>query len=119
AFNARFFPFFKLPSFARLFFVGGGAGMAWIREEYENVYSNTPGSIYYGSPYSIVTESTSQWTPLFRIMTGFTGSGGQFGFGGEVRFNIVPLKTSNQPFATTRAKNFNSVDLTLRFYFSL
>jgi hypothetical protein len=115
--NARFFPLFKLPSFLRLFFVGGGAGMLWVREQYDNVYSNTPGGVYTSG--ILRTESTSQWAPLFRVMTGFTGTGGQFGFGGEIRYNIIPLKESNDPFATRYAKNFNSVDLTLRFYFSL
>jgi hypothetical protein len=115
--NVRFFPLFKLKSFGRLFFVGAGAGAVWIREEYDNVYNNDPGSYYYyGAP---VTESTSQWAPLFRIMAGFTGTGGAFGFGGELRYNFVPLKQTNEPFATRYAPNFNSVDLSLRFYFSL
>jgi hypothetical protein len=118
AVNARFFPFFKLDkSFMRLFFIGGGAGVEWIREEYDNFYSNTPG-VYYNSGV-LVTESTSQWAPLFRALIGFTGSGGMFGFGGELRFNIVPLKTTNEPFATRFASNFNSVDLALRFYFGM
>jgi hypothetical protein len=118
--NARFFPFFKLDkSFMRLFFIGGGAGIEWIREEYDVYYSQVPG-IGFGNQYSYLnTISTSQWAPVFRAMTGFTGSGGTFGFGGELRFNIVPLKTSNDPFATRYSKNFNSVDLALRFYFSL
>ena len=116
AINARFFPFYKMDkSFIRLFFVGGGAGVMWVREEYNNIYDHIPP--YYGINY--ITESTSQWAPVFRIMTGFTGSGGMFGFGGELRFNFVPLKTSNDPFATRQSKNFNSVDLALRFYFSL
>ena len=118
AVNARFFPFFKQTGFMRLFFVGGAAGVEWIREEYQNVYSNTPGAIYIGSG-PLVDETTSQWAPLFRLMTGFTGNGGQFGYGGEIRYNIIPLKATNQPFATRQAKNYNSVDLTLRFYFSL
>jgi hypothetical protein len=116
--NARFFPFFKMDkSFARLFFIGGGAGMAWIREEYDIYYSSQPG--FYGYNYYPSTESTSQWAPLFRAMLGFTGSGGQFGFGGEIRYNIIPLKSSDEPFVTRKATNFNSVDLALRFYFSL
>ncbi len=117
ALNARFFPFFKQSNFVRLFFVGGGAGMIWVREENNNYYSNQSGGIYYDGP--LVDETTSQWAPLFRTMIGFTGTGGQFGFGGEVRYNIIPLKSTNQPFATRFAKNFNSVDLTVRFYFSL
>jgi hypothetical protein len=120
ALNARFFPFYKMDkSFIRLFFVGAGAGVLWVREEYDNTYGHTPpyGGYYYST--GTVTESTSQWAPIFRVMTGFTGSGGMFGFGGELRFNIVPLKTSDDPFATRQSKNFNSVDLALRFYFSL
>lgn len=118
--NARYFPFYKnTKSFIRLFFFGGGAGMLFVREEYDNYYANTPGINYYSGQSVLVTESTSQWAPLFRGMIGFTGAGGMFGFGGELRFNYVPLKVTNEPFATRYAKNFNSVDLALRFYFSL
>lgn len=119
AVNVRFFPLYKLKTYARLFFVGGGAGAVWTREEYDNYYSNSPGGIYLYEPYYFATESTSQWAPLFRIMAGFTGTGGAFGFGGELRYNFVPLKQTNEPFVTRRAPNFNSVDLSLRFYFSL
>jgi hypothetical protein len=115
--NVRFFPLYKLKTFGRLFFVGGGAGAVWIREEYDNIYNNDPSGYYiFGAG---TTESTSQWSPLFRIMTGFTGTGGAFGFGGEIRYNFVPLKQSDEPFATRYAPNFNSVDISLRFYFSL
>jgi hypothetical protein len=115
--NARFFPLYKLKTFGRLFFVGAGAGAVWIREEYDNFYNNDPSGYYiYGAGS---TESTSQWAPLFRIMTGFTGTGGAFGFGGELRYNFVPLKQTSEPFATRYAPNFNSVDISLRFYFSL
>ncbi len=118
AVNVRFFPFFKNDkSFIRLFFIGGGSGIEWIREEYDNTYGHTPPYNYFYT--GTITESTSQWAPIFRAMTGFTGSGGTFGFGGELRYNFVPLKTSNDPFATRQSKNFNSVDLALRFYFSL
>jgi hypothetical protein len=119
ALNVRFFPFFKLSSYARLFFVGGGIGAAWIREENDVYYNNNPTAYYYGDQYqSGIT--TSQWAPLFKIMAGVTGTGGQFGFGGELRYNIVPLKQDKtQPFATRFASDFNSVDITLRFYFSL
>jgi hypothetical protein len=117
ALNVRFFPLYRQTnSFVRLFFVGGGIGGAWIREEYDNYYSNDPSGFF--AEY-FETESTSQWQPLFRIMTGFTGTGGQFGFGGELRYNIIPLSQERQPFVTRIAENFNSVDLTLRFYFSL
>lgn len=119
AFNARFFPFFKLTSFARLFFIGGGVGAAWIREENDVFYNNNPvGYLYYSDFYA--TQNTNQWQPLFRAMTGFTGSGGQFGFGGELRYNFIPLtQDKSLPFATRFASNANSVDITLRFYFSL
>lgn len=120
AINVRFFPFFKLKSYARLFFIGGGAGMAWIKEDYDNLYSRDPNLPigYYG--YGGISESTSQWSPVFRAMIGVTGTGGQFGFGGEIRYNIISLKQeADSPFRTRVAKNFNSVDLTLRFYFSL
>jgi hypothetical protein len=118
--NARFFPFFKTKGFGRLFFVGAGGGVVWIREEYDNNYTTTPipPTYYYYGNYPI-TESTSQWAPLLRIMTGFTGTGGQFGFGGEIRYNFVPLKRNDEPFLTRIAPNFNSVELSLRFYFSL
>lgn len=117
ALNVRFFPFFKLKSFARLFFIGGGAGVAWIREENDIFYNSQPVG---GFGYLPTTQSTSQWAPVFKPMIGFTGTGGQFGFGGEVRYNIIPLKQDmTQPFATRFATNFNSVDITLRFYFSL
>jgi hypothetical protein len=108
---------YKMTSFARLFFIGGGIGYQWIKEDYDIFYSRTRQPIgYYGG----VSASDDQWAPVFRIMTGFTGTGGQFGFGGEVRYNIVPLKEeAGSPFATRRAKNFNSVDISLRFYFSL
>ena len=119
AVNARFFPLYKLKSFGRLFFVGGGAGAVWIREEYDNVYNNSPAGYYYGENYYFNTESTSQWQPLLRVMAGFTGAGGAFGFGGEVRFNIIPLTQSKEAFVTRYSPNFNSVDLTLRFYFGL
>jgi len=120
ALNIRFFPAFKSKGFGRLFFVGGGAGVVWIREEYDVVYSNSPAYGYYNGFYSnIFTVSTSQWSPLFRVMTGFTGTGGQFGFGGEVRYNFVPLKRNDEAFLTRIAPNFNSVELSLRFYFSL
>jgi hypothetical protein len=119
AVNVRFFPLYKLKTFGRLFFVGAGAGALWIREEYDNYYNNSPNGYLYGESYMFSTESTSQWAPLFRIMTGFTGTGGAFGFGGELRYNFVPLKQSNEPFATRYAPNFNSVDISLRFYFSL
>lgn len=123
AVNIRFFPLFSTKGFGRLFFVGGGVGAVWTREEYDNIYSNNPGGLYYygndtgNSP--IITESTSQWAPLLIIMTGFTGTGGAFGFGGELRYNFVPLKHTDEPFASRLAANFNSVDLVLRFYFSL
>jgi hypothetical protein len=118
--HARFFPFFTMSqSFARLFFVGAGAGVVWVREDYDNIYSNDPLIYYYFSGFTR-SESTSQWAPIFRIMTGFTGTGGQFGFGGELRYNFVPLKSeSNVPFKSKISPNFNSVDITLRFYFSL
>jgi hypothetical protein len=115
AINARFFPFFaQTASFARLFFIGVGGGAAWIREDYDyylgqlNVYGGT-----------LFNNATSQWAPVLRLMTGFTGSGGQFGFGGELRYNIIPLAQEPELFITKQAPNFNSVDLTLRFYFSL
>ncbi|RPI17072.1 MAG: hypothetical protein EHM58_10580 [Ignavibacteriae bacterium] len=113
--NARFFPFYtQTTSFARLFFIGGGAGAAWIKEDYDYYLGQLN---YYGSTF--FTGSTSQWQPVLRVMTGFTGSGGQFGFGGELRYNIIPLSQNNELFITRTAPNFNSVDLTLRFYFSL
>jgi hypothetical protein len=117
--NVRFFPFFKLTGFGRLFFVGGGAGAMWIREENDIYYNDEPfgGGYYGGIP---TTQATNQWAPMFRMMTGFTGTGGQFGFGGELRYNIVPLKQETSvPFATRFSTNANSVDITLRFYFSL
>ncbi|MEO8512707.1 MAG: hypothetical protein ABI543_04050 [Ignavibacteria bacterium] len=120
--NARFFPMFKQKGFARLFFIGGGIGAAWIREENDVIYNNTPNTFtIYGSGSEYRTGlTTSQWAPIFKVMTGFTGTGGQFGFGGEVSYNIIPLKQdTSQPFATRFAKDFNSVDITLRFYFSL
>lgn len=116
--NVRFFPMFKNTNFSRLFFIGGGVGTAWIREEYDNAYSNDPNNYNYYYNYGL-TENTSQWQPVFRGMIGFTGAGGQFGFGGELRFNFIPLTTDILPFATRLSKNFNSVDLALRFYFSL
>lgn len=117
--NVRFFPLFKQKGFGRLFFIGGGVGGSWIREENDVFFNNTP-TTYYGNDRYRSGMSTSQWAPVFKAMTGFTGSGGQFGFGGEVSYNIIPLnEETSQPFATRFAKNFNSVDLTLRFYFSL
>jgi len=119
AVNARFFPFFKSQNFVRLFFIGAGAGVIWIREQYDDIYSNDPTGYYYQDGF-LITESTSQWAPLARVMTGFTGTGGMFGFGGELRFNFIPLKRGvSLPFATRIAPNFNSVDLSLRFYFSM
>ncbi len=118
AVNVRFFPMYATKGFGRLFFIGGGLGGVWIREEYDNIYSNDP-NIYFGTSYYAVTESTSQWAPLLRIMTGFTGTGGAYGFGGEIRYNFVPLKHTDEPFVTRIASNYNSVDLSLRFYFSL
>jgi hypothetical protein len=114
--NVRFFPAFQSKGFGRLIFIGGGVGATWIREEYDHYYGNS-SSIYYAD--DIATESTSQWRPVFRLMAGATGTGGQFGFGGELRYNIIPLSTNQEPFITRTAKNMNSVDLTLRFYFSL
>ncbi len=118
AVNVRFFPLFKQKGFGRLFFIGGGVGGVWIREEYDNVYNNSPIGVSYLDGY-YVTESTSQWQPLLKVMAGFTGAGGAFGFGGEVRYNIIPLTQSNEAFVTRYSPNFNSVDLTLRFYFGL
>jgi hypothetical protein len=118
--NVRFFPMWKMTSFARLFFIGGGIGYQWIKEDYDVTYSRDPNLPpgYYG--FGGRSESGDQWSPVFRILTGFTGTGGQFGFGGEVRYNIVPLKQeSGSPFTTKIADNFNSVDICLRFYFSL
>lgn len=119
--NARFFPFYKMSkSFARLFFLGGGAGAIWIKEDYDNFYTSDPNNYYTGYYYGGITESTSQWQPMFRVMLGFTGTGGQFGFGGEVRYNIVPLtQENNVPFVTRISPNFNSIDIVLRGYFSL
>ncbi len=122
AVNLRFFPFFKLTSFSRLFFVGGGTGMIYISEDYIHQFTLKPYFSGYYDPNNIpvINEtSTSQWTPLFRIMTGFTGTGGALGFGGEVRYNFVPLKTNVEPFRTRVAKNYNSFDISLRFYYSL
>ncbi len=122
ALNVRFFPLFKQKGFARLFFIGGGVGAAWIREENDVYFNDNPTSIITSSGNQVYISgvSTSQWAPLFKAMAGFTGSGGQFGFGGEVRYNIIPLKQDTSiPFATRFSKDFNSVDLTLRFYFSL
>ncbi len=117
AVNFRFFPLYRLKTFGRLFFIGGGAGVVWIREEYDNYYNNNPSFLYINDVYR--NDATSQWQPLLRIMAGFTGSGGAFGFGGEVRYNLVPLTQSNEPLITRYSPNFNSVDLTLRFYFGL
>ncbi len=121
--NARFFPMFKQKGFARLFFIGGGVGASWIREENDVYFNNNPTSIITNGTNQqdyISGISTSQWAPVFKAMAGFTGTGGQFGFGGEVSYNIIPLKQDKtKPFATKFAKDFNSVDLTLRFYFSL
>ncbi len=123
AVNVRFFPLYKNKGFTRLFFIGGGLGAVWIREEYDHVFTSVPyynGNIYYGnSNYYAYTSSTNQWAPIFRILTGFTGSGGAFGFGGEIRYSFIPLKSNSDPFKTRIAKNANSVDLALRFYFSL
>ena len=119
--NVRFFPFYKLKNFVRLFFVGGGAGVEWINEDYDIHYDSNP-NLFIGSGfgYGGPSESTSQWAPVFRVITGFTGTGGQFGFGGELRYNIIPLKEEKgSPFRTRVASNFNSVDINLRFYFSL
>lgn len=117
AVNVKFFPMWKLKTFARLIFIGGGIGYQWIKEDYDNFYSRTRQPLgYYGG----VSESTDQWSPIFRIAAGVTGTGGQFGFGGEVRYNFVSLKQeTGSPFMTRVAKNFNSVDINLRFYFSL
>ena len=117
--NARFFPFFTQKSFIRLFFIGAGAGVVYIHENYDHNFTND--SVAYATQYPVYVpdQSTAQWAPIFRIMTGFTGTGGAFGYGGEVRFNIVPLKNNGDPFRTRIAKNFNSVDIALRFYFSL
>lgn len=115
AVNVRFFPFYaKTASFARLFFVGGGAGAAWIKEDYDYYLGQLN---YYGS--TLFNMSTSQWQPVLRLMAGFTGAGGQFGFGGELRYNFIPLSQTNELFVTRTSPNFNSVDLTLRFYFSM
>jgi len=119
AVNVRFFPLFKLKTFGRLFFIGAGAGAIWIREEYDNYFNNSPTGYLIGENFYFNTESTSQWQPLLRVMAGFTGAGGAFGFGGEVRYNIVPLTQSGEPFVTRYSPNYNSVDLTLRFYFGL
>ncbi len=120
ALNVRFFPMFKQKGFARLFFIGGGVGAAWIREENDVYYNNSPNTYGFQNDQFRSGISTSQWAPLFKAMVGFTGSGGQFGFGGELRYNIIPLKQDmTQPFATRFAKDFNSVDITVRFYFSL
>lgn len=123
ALNVRFFPFYKLKSYARLFFLGAGGGIMFIKEDYDNFYSPNPNEQVSGGYYSSYggpSETTSQWAPIFRAMLGVTGTGGQFGFGGEVRYNIIPLKQeAHSPFRTRQAKNFNSVDITLRFYFSL
>lgn len=119
ALNVRFFPMFKQKTFARLFFIGGGVGAAWIREENDVSYNNLPNTFSYGDPGQIGI-STSQWAPIFRIISGFTGTGGQFGYGAEISYNFIPLRQDqSQPFATRFAKDMNSVDITLRFYFSL
>ena len=121
--NARFFPLFKTKGFMRLFFVGAGAGATWIREEYDHNFTTQP--YYYGGYFDTnvysptYTSSTSQWEPVLRVITGFTGTGGMFGYGGELRFNFIPLKSNNDPFRTRMSKNFNSIDLAFRIYFSL
>ncbi len=117
AINARFFPLFQRKDFIRLFFIGAGAGAVWIREEYDNYYNTNPTVIFLNDAYR--NDATSQWQPLLRLMAGFTGAGGAFGFGGELRYNIIPLTQSNEPLVTRYSPNFNSVDLTLRFYFGL
>jgi hypothetical protein len=120
AINARFFPFFKLKSYARLIFIGGGVGAAWIREENDVWFNNNPTTYGFTTDQYRAGITTSQWAPVFKVMAGVTGTGGQFGFGGELRYNIIPLKQdTSEPFATRFAKDFNSVDITLRFYFSL
>jgi len=119
AINARFFPFYKLQTFFRLFFVGAGAGTIWIHEDNDHNLSINSNYYYYDPNNFFFSSTTSQWAPLFRIMTGFSGSGGAFGFGGEIRYNIVPLKNNGDPFRTRIAKNFNSVDIAARFYFSM
>ena len=123
AINVRFFPMYKQKSFARLFFIGGGAGAVWVREENDVYFNNNPTSIITNGVNQqdyISGISTSQWAPIFRIISGFTGTGGQFGFGGELSYNFIPLKQDQtKPFATRFGRDMNSVDITLRFYFSL
>lgn len=123
ALNVRFFPLYKQKTFARLFFIGGGAGAVWVREENDVYLNNNPTSIITNGVNQqdyISGISTSQWAPYFRVISGFTGTGGQFGFGGELSYNFIPLKQDQtKPFATRFAKDMNSVDITLRFYFSL
>jgi hypothetical protein len=118
--NVKFFPFFSLTNFSRLFFIGGGIGAVWIREENDAFFNNNPTGFEYNVGELFATASTDQWQILFRAITGFTGTGGQFGFGGELRYNFIPLTEDLRlPFATRFAKNANSLDITLRFYFSL
>jgi hypothetical protein len=119
--NVRFFPLFKQKGFSRLIFLGGGVGMEWISEDNDVFFNDNPTTINFsGSDSFIAGLTSSQWAPVFRMMAGVTGTGGQFGFGGEVRYNIIPLEQDmSLPFATRFASDFNSVDISLRFYFSL
>jgi len=119
--NLRFFPASASKGFGSRIYIGGGGGIMYIHESYDDVvYSNDANPVPY--PYNgvpvVPNITNSQWAPMFGFMTGFTGSSGPFAIGAEIKYNIVSLKKSSDAFITRSANNFNNVSLTLRFYFN-
>jgi len=112
----KLFPFANNKSvFADGFFFGLSAGAMYIYEQYDNtIYDNN------GLNRNVIgfkTVSENYFKPDMMISTGFDAKG-SFGFGFELGYRFVPLKTgSTVPVITSVASNFNSVNLMVKIGF--
>ena len=85
---------------------GGGLGVAFLSEKYDNfVYSNN------NSMNILFTDSykNTSWTPLVSIFTGWE-SYTKYGFGIEIGYNFIPTKVDRtDPLMLSTVSNFNNL----------
>jgi hypothetical protein len=122
AVNLKLFPFSKSKGFGRALFIGGSAGVIFVKEEYDHRFTN---NVSYVGSYDTTRDvaanisSSSQWHSLFRALIGIRVSGRIIDFGGEIRYTFIALTSNGEPFRTRIATNANSLDIALRLYYGL